>query len=224
MVYKLGDVDWDKFADKYQFGRPLGDLDQSLTEYDGENDTNAREDILDYSREELNEVIFTQADPVSFLLYDTRRVGYSEEAYEVIEKLRCDGNIYLNQSVIDDYRVRLEALGVRPSAVDIARLLYVSNPIAYNALVFDGEAVTCRTYATADDERSSGRNAVTIAVDIDPRGAVDENPESVVDHFGADAVLPIRLVENEPHPPQVITTQRVRIEDAIETGCGASND
>lgn len=224
MVYKLGDVDWDKFADKYQFGRSLDDLDQSLTEYDGESDTSAREDVLDYSRETLNEVIFAQADPVSFLLYDTRRVGYSEEAYELIEKLRCDSNIYLNQSVIDDYRVRLEALGVRPSAVDIARLLYVSNPIAYNTLVFDGESVTCRTYATADGGRSNGRSAVTIAVDIDPHGAVDENPESVVDHFGADAVLPIRLVESEPHPPQVITTQRVRIEDAIEAGCGASND
>lgn len=223
MTYTLGDVDWKRFNDKYGFGDMLKDLDQSLTEVDDSFGDQAREFLTQSDPDAVAELLFAEAEPIDLLLYDTNADSVSDEAREVIRDMRDDSGVFYYQGTIKRYEERLAELGVEPIGKATTRLLFTKSVRAYYDVRFDGEVVTCETVVCANGGPASYNDDMLTAVDIDPDAEVDWEPEIIPDHYGVDAVLPVRAL-SDAEGRTTTYTRTVRVEDAIAAGCGASND
>ena len=223
MTYTLGDVDWQRFNDKYGFGDMLKYLDQSLTEVDDSFGDQAREFLTQSDPDAVDELLFAEAEQIDLLLYDASADGVSDEAREVIRDMRDDSSIFYYQNTIKRYEERLSELGVEPVGKATTRLLFTKSVRAYYDVRFDGETVTCKTVVCANSGPDSYNDDMLTAVDIDPDAEIDWEHEVIPNHYGVDAVLPVRaLSDKEGHTTTY--TRAVRVEDAIAAGCGASND
>lgn len=222
MVYKLGDVDWDKFGDKYRFGSVLEFLDPSLTEVDSSFGEQAQELVFDYSQEEFEELLFAQAEPIVFYLYDISQSDVSEEAKRVIQEMREDVDIFYDQSTIMRYMTLLDELGVEPVGKERTRLLFTKSVDVHYDIEFDGEVVTCTSVVCANTGPDSYNDDLLTAVDINPDVELNFEPEFLPDYYGVDAVLPIRAL-SESEGRTATNKRTVRVEDAIAAGCGATD-